>query len=128
MVDRQRKKVVVQLKDALNTVWDVESYQAGAAPYLGRTSTGWIAPACGWRTYSITSSSWASIVGGTVKPNAPKVLRFMASSIPVGCNRDRKALRTKPSLSQFSGPSKMHRLRLGELLCYLIGAIILSYW
>ena len=21
-------------------------YQAGAAPYLGRTSTGWIAPAC----------------------------------------------------------------------------------
>jgi len=31
-------------------------YQAGATPYLGRTSTGWIAPACGWRTYSITSS------------------------------------------------------------------------
>jgi len=31
-------------------------------------------------------------------------------------------------LSQFSGPSKMRRLRLGELLCYLIGAIILSYW
>src|SRR5262245_59140527 len=35
-------------------------YQAGAAPYLGRTSTGWIAPACGWRTYSITSSARAS--------------------------------------------------------------------
>jgi hypothetical protein len=24
---------------------------------LGRTFTGWIAPACGWRTYSITSSA-----------------------------------------------------------------------
>src|SRR5207302_1258918 len=35
-------------------------YQAGATPYLGRTSTGWIAPACGWRTHSITSSAVAS--------------------------------------------------------------------
>src|SRR6202045_5092198 len=25
-------------------------------PYLGRTCTGWIAPAFGWRTHSITSS------------------------------------------------------------------------
>src|SRR6516164_256260 len=25
-------------------------YQADATPYLGRTFTGWIAPACGWRT------------------------------------------------------------------------------
>lgn len=25
-------------------------YQADATPYLGRTLTGWIAPACGWRT------------------------------------------------------------------------------
>jgi hypothetical protein len=25
-------------------------YQADATPYLGRTCTGWIAPACGWRT------------------------------------------------------------------------------
>src|SRR5438034_1565069 len=32
-------------------------YQAGATPYLGRTFTGWIAPACGWRTHSITSSA-----------------------------------------------------------------------
>jgi hypothetical protein len=31
-------------------------YQAGATRYLGRTFTGWIAPACGWRTYSVTSS------------------------------------------------------------------------
>src|SRR5262245_63297209 len=28
-------------------------YQADATPYLGRSSTGWIAPACGWRTHSI---------------------------------------------------------------------------
>ena len=42
-------------------------YQADATPYLGRTSTGWIAPACGWRTYSITSSARASSVGGTVE-------------------------------------------------------------
>jgi hypothetical protein len=27
--------------------------------YLGRTFTGWIAPAFGWRTYSITSSARA---------------------------------------------------------------------
>jgi hypothetical protein len=32
-------------------------YQADATPYLGRTCTGWIAPACGWRTYSITSTT-----------------------------------------------------------------------
>ena len=30
-------------------------YQADATPYLGRTFTGWIAPALCWRTYSITS-------------------------------------------------------------------------
>ncbi len=30
-----------------------------ARPYLGRTSTDWTAPACGWRTYSITSSASA---------------------------------------------------------------------
>src|SRR5262249_6885997 len=37
--------------------WPRNTYcQAGATPYLGRTFTGWIAPACGWRTHSITSS------------------------------------------------------------------------
>jgi hypothetical protein len=40
-------------------------YQADATPYLGRTSTGWIAPACGWRTYSITSSARISRAAGT---------------------------------------------------------------
>jgi len=45
-------------------------YQADATPYLGRTCTGWIAPACGWRTYSITSSARASSAGGTVSPSA----------------------------------------------------------
>src|SRR6516225_11085072 len=43
-------------------------YQADATPYLGRTCTGWIAPACGWRTYSITSSTTASSDGGTSCP------------------------------------------------------------
>ena len=39
-------------------------YQADATPYLGRTFTGWIAPAYGWRTYSITSSASASTFAG----------------------------------------------------------------
>src|SRR6516162_3227468 len=44
-------------------------YQADATPYWGRTFTGWIAPACGWRTYSITSSARGSSVNGTVRPS-----------------------------------------------------------
>src|SRR5262245_52318382 len=43
-------------------------YQADATPYLGRTFTGWIAPACGWRTYSISSSARASKDWGTSSP------------------------------------------------------------
>jgi hypothetical protein len=39
-------------------------YQADATPELGRTCTGWIAPACGCRTYSVTSLARASRVGG----------------------------------------------------------------
>src|SRR6516164_10724475 len=34
-----------------------------ATLYLGRTFTGWIAPAFGWRTHSITSSAIASSEG-----------------------------------------------------------------
>jgi hypothetical protein len=34
-----------------------------ACNYLGRTCTGWIAPACGWRTHSITSSASAPVSG-----------------------------------------------------------------
>src|SRR5215813_8616941 len=45
-------------------------YQADATPYLGRTSTGWIAPAYGWRTHSITSSARASSVIGTAMPGS----------------------------------------------------------
>lgn len=59
-------------------------YQADATPYLGRTCTGWIAPACGWRIYSITSSARASSVGGMVMPSALAVLRFTVSSYLVG--------------------------------------------
>src|SRR5207248_4817624 len=50
-------------------------YQADATPYLGRTSAGCIAPACGWRTYSITSSASASNLDGTSTSSAFAVLR-----------------------------------------------------
>jgi hypothetical protein len=43
--------------------------------YLGRTFTGWIAPAFGWRTYSITSSARASSIGVTGQRNC----RLMSS-------------------------------------------------
>ena len=56
-------------------------YQADANPYLGRTYTGWIAPACGWRTYSITSSARPSTVCGTVIPSALAVFRLMLGAI-----------------------------------------------
>jgi hypothetical protein len=60
-------------------------YQAGATPYLGRTPTGWIAPACGWRTHSITSSARASSVGGISRPSDAAVLRLMTSVSLVVC-------------------------------------------
>src|SRR5712671_5213567 len=37
-----------------------------------------------WRTHSITSSAMASIVGGTVRPSIPAVLRLITSSNLVG--------------------------------------------
>src|ERR1700730_14301648 len=53
-------------------------YQADATPYLGRTCTGWIAPARGWRTYSIPSSARASSIEkrAGVKFNVIKVTDF----------------------------------------------------
>jgi hypothetical protein len=55
-------------------------YQADATPYLGRTFTGWIAPACGWRTYSITSSARANNNSGIVRSSALAVVRLMTRS------------------------------------------------
>jgi hypothetical protein len=55
-------------------------YQSNATPYLGRTSTGWITPACGWRTYSITSSASNRSDAGTVRPSTLAVLTFSAIS------------------------------------------------
>ena len=52
---------------------------ADATPYLGRIPTGWIAPACGWRTHSITSSARASSDCGTSRPSALAVFRLMRS-------------------------------------------------
>src|SRR6516162_700820 len=66
-------------------------YQADATPYLGRTSTGWIAPACGWRTHSITSSARASKVGGTSRPSAFAVVRLRTNSNFVDCTTGRSA-------------------------------------
>ena len=60
-------------------------YQADATPYLGRTYTGWIAPACGWRTHSITSSAMARSAGRESRPSVLAVLRLITSSNLVGC-------------------------------------------
>jgi len=64
-------------------------HQAGATPYLGRTSTGRIAPACGWRTHSITSSARASKVGGTVRPSTLAAWAFPKDVITDCDNGDR---------------------------------------
>ena len=66
-------------------------YQVDATPYLGRTSTGWTAPACGWRTYSITSSARASTFGGIVMPSAFAVLRLKAIKYLDACSTGRSA-------------------------------------
>jgi hypothetical protein len=53
---------------------------------LGRTCTGWIAPALpGAFTHSITSSAMASSPGGMVRPSACAVIRFTTRSNLVGC-------------------------------------------
>src|SRR6266568_3238608 len=66
-------------------------YQADATPYLGLTFTGWIAPACGWRTHSITSSARAMSVAGTSRPIALAALRLITSSYLVGACTGRSA-------------------------------------
>src|SRR5438132_8827222 len=67
-------------------------YQADATPYLGRTCTGWIAPAFGWRTYSITSSATACSSIGTIMPSDFAVLRLITRSNLVGCDACRIAV------------------------------------
>jgi hypothetical protein len=52
-------------------------YQADATPYLGRTFTGWIAPACGWRTYSITTNQEA------IRKLFRKVNRYVGNLAPM---------------------------------------------
>src|SRR6185437_13165917 len=60
-------------------------YQADATPYLGRSFTGWIAPACGWRTYSITSSAVETGPAGSVRPSDLAALRLTTNSNFVAC-------------------------------------------
>jgi hypothetical protein len=57
-------------------------------PYVA-AFTGWIAPACGWRTHSITSSTSASNLSGTFRPSVLAVLRLMSNSNLVGCTTGR---------------------------------------
>jgi hypothetical protein len=47
-----RVGTIVAIEDVPNSAKLVRNtrYQADATPYLGRTFTGWIAPACGWRS------------------------------------------------------------------------------
>jgi hypothetical protein len=59
-------------------------YQADATPYLGRTCTGWIAPASSWRTHSITSSARSRNASGIVRPSAFAVLRLITVSYLIG--------------------------------------------
>jgi hypothetical protein len=53
--------------------------------YLGRTFTGWIAPAFGWRTHSITSSAATRRFWGTAMSIALAAFRLITSSYLVGC-------------------------------------------
>src|SRR6516225_8110009 len=93
-------------------------YQADATPYLGRTFTGWIAPACGWRTYWITSSTSASKVVGMARPSTLAVLMLMTNSNLVGCITGsseglapwRIRLATTPTKPPAVGNSRLARL------------------
>jgi|SRR6516164_3743979 len=66
-------------------------YQADATPYLDRTFTGWFAPACGWRTYSITWSASNCMGIGISMPSVLAVLRLITSLNLVGCSTGRWA-------------------------------------
>ena len=52
---------------------------------------GWIAPACGWRNHSITSSAMASSLSGIWRPSALAVLRLIINSSFVACMTGRSA-------------------------------------
>jgi hypothetical protein len=59
---------------------------SGSCDWLRRrTCTGWIAPACGWRTYSMISSARPSSVIGKVMPSAFADLRLMIISTLLDC-------------------------------------------
>jgi len=59
-------------------------------PYLGRTPTGWIAPACGWRTYvDHLGQARASSLSGTSRPSALAVFE-VKHELEFGGLHDRK--------------------------------------
>src|SRR6266568_2152426 len=77
--------IAVYASQPLLPVATQHSLPSGRYPYLGRTSTGWIAPACGWRTHSITSSAAVCNFNGTERPSVFAVLRLRTNSNCVGC-------------------------------------------
>jgi hypothetical protein len=83
--------IAVYASSPLSPAVTQRSLLSGRYPYLGRTSTGWIAPACGWRTHSITSSAGANTLGGTSKPLALAVLMLSTVSYFVGARTGRSA-------------------------------------
>src|SRR5205809_1146717 len=93
-------------------------YQAGATLYLGRTCTGWIAPACGWRTHSITSSAATSNLSDTARPSILAVEALMTSSNVVACTTGNSA-GFAPRLASFQGS---RRPRADDLTLVLVTA------
>src|SRR5438093_11691201 len=72
--------IAVYASQPLLPVATQHSLPSGSYPYLGRTSTGWIAPACG----SITSSANASTLAGTLNPTSRRRLEIANDPEPVG--------------------------------------------
>jgi hypothetical protein len=86
LLTRRARPLLCTLRDRCRQRPRNTRYQADATPYSGRTYTGWIAPACGWRTYSITSSASISILSGMLRLSVLTVLRLITSSYSVGCS------------------------------------------
>ena len=87
-------------------------YQADATPYLGRTCTGWITPACGWRTYSITSWARPAIAGSRDKfvqqsrqtfRNDPRSVRRASGQLTPELRLRRPFANRRPSMGFLGG-------------------------
>jgi hypothetical protein len=70
--------------------------------------SGWIAPAFGWRTYSITSSAIARSGGGIFRPSALAVRKFKTNWTFVDCVTD---------AAEKSVPALLPLLNLAAIAC-----------